>query len=280
MQANLWILCCLVGLVMGGLAFLLDLLVETLSDLRWKVTEDVSIKNGWFLGYAVIIPISLGYGLVAFLLTAFLAPAAAGSGVAETMGILNGVKYPDFICLKALLVKFLGVGFAVSAGLCVGKEGPLVHMGAIVGCAIPYIPLGFAKYFRNDTEKRKLMAVGIASGVSAAFGAPIGGALFAYEISKPNTFWSFSLTWKVFFASTIATFSLSIFKQLHNPLTTHFTVSSSEAIKLGNTQKAPGLDCLIGALIIGAVGGFLGGLFIRFNNFVNIVRKKILKTKL
>ena len=56
-------------------------------------------------------------------------------------------------------------------------------------------------------------------------------------------------------------------------------MSSSEAIKLGNTQKAPQLDCLIGALIIGAVGGFLGGLFIRFNNYVNIVRKKILKTK-
>ena len=79
------------------------------------------------------------------------------------------------------------------------------------------------------------MAVGIASGVSAAFGSPIGGALFAYEISKPNTFWSFSLTWKVFFASTIATFSLSIFKQLHNHETKYFTVSSSEAIKLGNT---------------------------------------------
>jgi H+/Cl- antiporter ClcA len=172
----------------------------------------VARERGWLLGYATIIPISLAYGLVAFLLTAYLSPAAAGSGVAEAMGILNGVKYPDFICLKALIVKFLGVGFAVSAGLCVGKEGPLVHMGSIVGCAIPYLPIGIAKYFRNDFEKRKLMSVGIASGVSAAFGAPIGGALFAYEISKPNTFWSFSLTWKVFFASTIATFSLSLFK--------------------------------------------------------------------
>ena len=145
-------------------------------------------------------------------LTAFVAPASAGSGVAESMGILNGVNYPDFITLKCLVVKFFGVALAVSAGLCVGKEGPLVHMGSIVGCAMPYIPLKFARYFRNDFEKRKLMAVGIACGVSAAFGAPIGGALFAYEISKPNTFWSFSLTWKVFFASTIATFSLSAFK--------------------------------------------------------------------
>jgi H+/Cl- antiporter ClcA len=86
-------------------------------------------------------------------------------------------------------------------------------MGVIVGYSLPYIPVGFAKYFRNDFEKRKLSAVGIAAGVSAAFGAPIGGALFAYELSKPNTFWSFSLTWKVFFASTISAFTLSILKQ-------------------------------------------------------------------
>ena len=212
------------------------------------------------------------------ILTAYVSPAALGSGVAETMGILNGVKYPDFICLKAFLVKFLGVALAVSAGLCVGKEGPLVHMGAIVGCAVPYLPLGITKYFRNDFEKRKLMSVGIASGVSAAFGAPIGGALFAYEISKPNTFWSFSLTWKVFFASTIATFSLSTFKQIwDNNLP--ITLSNSEIIKLGTGLRAPGLDALFGAFVIGLVGGVMGGLFIRFNNYVNTFRKKILNTK-
>ena len=75
-----------------------------------------------------------------------------------------------------------------------------------------YLPFEMFKYFRNDFEKRKLMAAGIAAGVSAAFGAPIGGSLFAYEISKPSTFWSFSLTWKVFFASTISAFTLSLLK--------------------------------------------------------------------
>ena len=197
---------------MGAIAFLLDIIVELIVEKRWEITEEYIRSHGWGVGLLVIISISLPLALAAMLLTAYVSPAALGSGVAETMGILNGVKYPDFITLKALVVKFFGVAFAVSAGLCVGKEGPLVHMGGIVGCAITYLPLKLTKYFRNDFEKRKLMAVGIASGVSAAFGAPIGGALFAYEISKPNTFWSFSLTWKVFFASTISTFSLSAFK--------------------------------------------------------------------
>ena len=107
-------------------------------------------------------------------------------------------------------------------------------MGSIVGQMSAYLPIGFTKYFRNDFEKRKLMSVGIAAGVSAAFGAPIGGSLFAYEISKPNSFWSFSLTWKVFFASTMSTFILSLFKQLYvgvSPL----TVSNAEITKLGST---------------------------------------------
>lgn len=194
------------------------------------------------------------------------------------MGILNGVKYNDFITLKGLIVKFFGVALAVSAGLTVGKEGPLVHMGAIVGSAIPYLPLGFTKYFRNDFEKRKLLAVGVASGVSAAFGAPIGGALFAYELSKPNTFWSFSLTWKVFFASTVATFTLSLFKQLQEKVP-NIHVSSADIIKLGNTQTAPVMDSLFGCLVIGVIGGLLGAMFIRINNQVNATRKKILKTK-
>jgi H+/Cl- antiporter ClcA len=212
-QAYLWALCFIVGFSMGSLAFLLDLLVEALIGVRWWLTESVvkSTSNP-LLGLPIILAFSLLFILIAALLTAYVAPTALGSGVAETMGILNGVKYPEFITLRALLVKFLGVAFAVSAGLTVGKEGPLVHLGAIVGSFIPYLPLGITKYFRNDFEKRKLLAVGVACGISAAFGAPIGGALFSYELSKPNTFWSFSLTWKVFFASTIATFTLSLFK--------------------------------------------------------------------
>jgi H+/Cl- antiporter ClcA len=170
------------------------------------------VTNSIALGWLVLILYSLLFVSISSLLTVYWAPSALGSGVAEAMGILNGVEAPGYISLKVFIVKFLGVAFAVSGGLAAGKEGPLVHMGSIVGQSVAYLPLGITKYFRNDFEKRKLMAVGIASGVSAAFGAPIGGALFAYELSKPNTFWSFSLTWKVFFASTISAFFLSVFK--------------------------------------------------------------------
>jgi H+/Cl- antiporter ClcA len=210
-QGFLWLACLVVGLIMGLIAFLLDITVEHLQDLKWEVTQ-LGMEASWVLSYLILIVISMGLVIMAAFITVYVAPTAAGSGVAEAMGFLNGVNYPDFISLKTLAVKFFGLIFAVAGGICGGKEGPLVHMGSIVGFAVPYIPIGIFKYFRNDSEKRKLMAAGVAAGVSAAFGAPIGGALFAYELSKPNTFWSFSLTWKVFFSASISTFVLSILK--------------------------------------------------------------------
>lgn len=210
-QLYLWLLCLIIGFFMGTIAFLIDITATELVTLRWYSTEKIARQNAG-LGWLVLVLFSVLFVGIASLLSVYIAPAAIGSGVAEAMGILNGVAYPDYICLKTLAVKSIGVSFAVAGGLCGGKEGPLVHIGSIVGYASAYLPLPFTKYFRNDFEKRKLMAVGTAAGVSAAFGAPIGGSLFAYELSKPNTFWSFSLTWKVFFASTISTFFLSVFK--------------------------------------------------------------------
>lgn len=39
------------------------------------------------------------------------------------------------------------------------------------------------------------------------------------------------------------------------------------------------MDSLIAALILGSFGGLLGAIFIIINNWVNVIRKKMLKTK-
>jgi len=202
---------------MGTLAFILDIVVETLTHFRWWLTE-ASFKVNPLLALAILLIISIVFVIIASCLTVLIAPSAIGSGIPEAMGMLNGVHFPDFISMKALAVKLFGLGFAVSGGLCAGKEGPLVHMGSIVGIMTAYIPCKNFSFLRNDFEKRKLMAAGIAAGVSAAFGAPIGGSLFAFEMSKPSSFWTFSLTWKVFFASSISTFMLSLLKQVKHQI--------------------------------------------------------------
>ena len=154
------------------------------------------------------------YGLLAGLLTTYWGPGAAGSGVAELIGYLNGVDYKDFLGFKTLITKIFGVILAVNARLCVGKEGPLAHIGANLGAMVLYIPgLGF-EFLRNDDKKRQFICAGAAVGISAAFGAPIGGTLFCFELSKTNTFWKFSMLYKVFFACCTGSFCLGLEKHL------------------------------------------------------------------
>ena len=66
----------------------------------------------------------------------------------------------------------------VSAGLSLGKEGPLVHVASCCGNFFSYL---FPKYGKNEAKKREILSAAAAAGVSVAFGAPIGGVLFSLE---------------------------------------------------------------------------------------------------
>lgn len=143
-------------------------------------------------------------------LTVFVGPGAMGSGIPEVMGFLNGVNYEGAISISTFVVKIFGTLFAMCGGLCIGSEGPLVHMGAIVGVISCYLPFDWVAKLQNDVSKRQMIAAGAACGIAVAFGAPIGGPLLAFEISSPNTFWTFSMLWRVFCAASIAVFTMSI----------------------------------------------------------------------
>ncbi|XP_010776943.1 H(+)/Cl(-) exchange transporter 7-like [Notothenia coriiceps] len=115
------------------------------------------------------------------ILVAFFEPIAAGSGIPQIKCYLNGVKIPRVVRLKTLVVKVFGVICSVVGGLAVGKEGPMIHSGAVVAAGVSQgrstsLKRDFKifEYFRRDTEKRDFVSAGAAAGVSAAFGAPVG----------------------------------------------------------------------------------------------------------
>lgn len=111
---------------------------------------------------------------------------AAGSGIPEIKTVLSGFVIPNFLDLKVLLVKAIGAVFAVSTGMCLGKEGPFVHVSACVG---HLVGMRFPKFRDNGRKMRELLSAACAAGLSVAFGAPIGGVLFSYEVlSKPSPF--------------------------------------------------------------------------------------------
>lgn len=118
-----------------------------------------------------------------------------------------------------------------------------------------------------------MMACGASCGISVAFGAPIGGALFSYEISKPNTFWTFSMLWRVFTATSIATFTLALLQSLY--LDQPLSLSDSGSVKFTTIDSANenSLFDFPASIVLGVITGLLGALFIHVSNSLQMYRK-------
>lgn len=274
-----WFAHLLVGISVGTVAFLMTRLEEYINEHVIEHTQKLISDDNttWFTALIFYAGMAALFAMMAGLLTTYYGPGASGSGVAELIGYMNGINYPDFIGINTLITKAVGVTFAVTGKLCVGKEGPLAHIGAIVGLSVLYIPgLGF-EFLRNEDVKRQFIAAGASAGVSAAFGAPIGGALFCYEMSKPNTFWKFTMIWKVFFSCSVGNLTLAILTSLSDRTNEGWNTA---ALKFGNASYLDENDDVLillpGAIIIGVLGGLIGPLFINLNTRVNVYRKKYL----
>lgn len=212
-----------------------DRLIGLVVSIMETQTKPEYIGTGRVaLGWLYYAGISGLYGMTSAYITTYYGLPAAGSGVAELIAYLNGVNFPGYLKGSTLVTKILGTIFAVSGRQCTGNEGPLVHIGAIIGCLIVYIPWPDTRFLQNDEKKRVFIAAGSSAGVAVAFGAPIGGALFVYELSTPNTFWKFHMIWKVFFCCCCSCFTMAMFQGI---LEGNFEDWSGADVKFGNLSE-------------------------------------------
>ncbi|TWE12857.1 ClC family H(+)/Cl(-) exchange transporter [Rudaeicoccus suwonensis] len=100
-------------------------------------------------------------------------PLAAGSGIQHVEAVNDGDA--DAAPLILLPAKFLGGLLAIGSGLVLGREGPTVHMGAVIGAEAG------RRARRSEQDVRLLQTSVGGAGLAVAFNAPIGGALFVLE---------------------------------------------------------------------------------------------------
>lgn len=176
---------------------------------------------------------------------------AAGSGIPEIKTILSGFVIPHFLDFKVLVVKAVGSIFAVSTGMCLGKEGPFVHIST---CVAYLVSIRFPKYKENGRKLREMLSAGCSAGLSVAFGAPIGGVLFSYE--EISTYFPRKVLWRAFVCSLCAAITLKAL----NPTGTGKLVLFETGY--GTSYKATHYVVFV---LLGIAGGMFGGIFCKAN---------------
>ena len=156
----------LTGLLGAAFRMVLDAAGTWRLDLvRWSST-----LGAW--GVAVPIVVVAACAAIARALVR-IAPVAGGSGVQHVEAVARGQAEPAPPVV--LPVKFIGGSLALGSGLALGREGPTVQMGAVVGEAL-------AQWARLPIEDVRRMGTAVAgAGLGVAFSAPLGGATFAFE---------------------------------------------------------------------------------------------------
>uniref|UniRef100_A0A8B9DLQ1 Chloride channel protein n=1 Tax=Anser cygnoides TaxID=8845 RepID=A0A8B9DLQ1_ANSCY len=277
-----WVICAMIGILTGLVACFIDIVVENLAGLKYRVVKDnidkFTEKGGLSFSLLLWATLNASVVMVGSVIVAFIEPVAAGSGIPQIKCYLNGVKIPHVVRLKTLVIKVCGVILSVVGGLAVGKEGPMIHSGAVIAAGISQgrstsLKRDFKifEYFRRDTEKRDFVSAGAAAGVSAAFGAPVGGVLFSLE--EGASFWNQFLTWRIFFASMISTFTLnSVLSVYHGNA---WDLSSPGLINFGrfdNEKMGYTIQEIPIFIFMGVVGGILGALFNALNYWLTMFR--------
>ncbi|GMI81193.1 chloride channel G [Hibiscus trionum] len=204
-----WLLCFMIGGIVSLVGFCNNLAVENIAGVKFVVTSNMMLAGRHEMAFLVFFLSNLGLTLFAAIITAFIAPAAAGSGIPEVKAYLNGVDAPGIISLRTCIVKIMGSISAVSSSLLVGKAGPMVHtVGACIASLLGQggsrkygLTWKWLRFFKNDRDRRDLVTCGSAAGIAAAFRAPVGGVLFALE--EMASWWTSGLLWRAFFTTVV-----------------------------------------------------------------------------
>ncbi|KAH1128687.1 hypothetical protein J1N35_000065 [Gossypium stocksii] len=277
-----WTLAFLVGLLTGLIATLINLAIENIAGYKFLAIVGFIKEERYLSGLVFFTGVNFVLTLVAAVLCVCFAPTAAGPGIPEIKAYLNGVDTPDMFGATTLLVKIVGSIGAVSAGLDLGKEGPLVHIGSCIASLLGQggpdnyrLKWRWLRYFNNDRDRRDIITAGCSSGVCAAFRSPVGGVLFALE--EVATWWRSALLWRTFFSTAVVVVVLRTFIEICNSGNCGlFGTGGLIIFDVSDVKVSYQAMDIIPVIIIGIIGGLLGSLYnhllhkiLRLYNLIN-----------
>lgn len=201
-------------------------------------------------------------------LTHIISPTAIGSGIPEVKTMLRGVVMKEYLTLRTLVAKIVGLVAALGSGLPVGKEGSFVHIGIIVAALISRILPSFSSYLENhESRLGDILLPGSAVGLSCTFAAPVGALLYSLESTSVN--FAVKNYWRSFYASAVGSL-------MYRLVATLFSEGEKmNALRETYLPQDKSFDLLEFAafLVLGIMAGLLGACFIIIHkNVVEIIR--------
>ena len=178
---NLPFICMLafaVGIIAGlgawGFRMLIGLIHNILFLGKFQFYYDANLHtmgDPWG-PWVILVPV-IGALVVAWLVKTF-APEAKGHGVPEVM---DAIYYNESKIRPVVgLIKALASAVCIGSGGSVGREGPIIQIGASFGSTLGQILRLPAR------QSVTLIAAGAAGGIAATFNAPLGGLAFGIEL--------------------------------------------------------------------------------------------------
>ena len=224
----------LVGLLSGLVVVLYRLTIQSLEGARTALVP--RITESW-TGIALWLLLAAGLGLI----TAFLvrnAPYIKGSGIPQVKAFL--MRRINFRWQRELPFKFIGGSLALGTGMSLGREGPSIQLGALIGTAVCQIG-------KHEEDRRFLVTAGAAAGIAAAFNAPLAGVLFCIEELHHN------VSPTMLTSALIASFCANVVVLL--------SFGAAPVFGITLVQVLPVNLYVTTILFIGVLTGILGGLF-------------------
>jgi chloride channel protein, CIC family len=191
----------------------------------------------------ILVPV-VGGLIVTFLVSKF-APEARGHGVPEVM---DAIFYREGrIRPVVAAVKSLASALSIGTGAAVGREGPIIQIGASLGSTL-------GQLIRMEVWQRiTLVAAGAGAGIAATFNTPLGGVMFAVELMMPE------VSVRTFLPVALATGTATFIGRFFLGVRPAFDVPN----QLFLTPAPTSLDSLLLCALLGALCGVAATAFIR-----------------
>lgn len=171
---RVWLAALLVGIVAGYAAVAFRLAIGLVQYVWIGSAEEDTFDLLASLPWWLIVAGPLGAGALVGLWLTYVQPGGRAEGMADVIEAraIRAGRIPFRRGLGSALVAAVSLGGGASAG----REGPAVHLGAMLGSVLA------SRFGFDTTHVRTLLAAGAASAVAASFNAPLAGVLFAMEV--------------------------------------------------------------------------------------------------